>query len=208
MVGGGKEIIKFPLEIPLSLSEKIRLNGGFMTHEVKISGKVKVGGRIFEGDAITHNGVPVGKDKGIDISNAPNELRLGMKLGNSITNKEVTYVFVKQDRQTGEYIYRKSAIKPSETIHDSATTSSEPEIGSEKWLQQLNKTIEKASAAEEAKEKVGLPTFESIKATLPNGAITDPEIVGRFKEIRGKRYKMFKPTTKTQEGYVYVPVTE
>lgn len=195
----------FPLEISLSLSEKISANGGFMAHEIKITGKINVGGRIFQGDSITRNGQQIGKDNGIDLSNAPEELRIGMKLGNSITKGETTYEFVKQDRQTGEYIYRKSTKKAPTEKQESATRASEPEVGSEEWLQQLNATIEKATTSKQTQEKVTLPTFDSIKATLPDGAITDSEIVGRFKQINGKLYKMRKPTIETQEGYVYIP---
>ena len=176
--------------------------------EVHISGQVKVGGHIVDGDSITHNGVPVGEDKRIDLSNAPDELRIGMKLGNSITKGKVTYIFVKQDGQTGEYIYRKSTEKTSAEKQDSTTTeTSEPEVSSEKWLQQLNAKIEKATTSKQTKEKVGLPSFDSIKDSLPKGATTSRDFVGGKLQIGSRSFRMHQPVTQTQEGYVYVPIT-
>ncbi len=161
---------------------------------VHISGNAKVGGRIFSEDATEHT-------QPIDTASVGDELQLNMKLGNTLENGGFIWKLKGYNESLGKYIYTK--VGPATVTEDDQEDEEdqEPAVGSPAWRAQLQAKI----ARSQKEQTQGAPSFESIKSQFPDGAIADPDFVGGTMTINSKKYKMYKPVTQTQEGYVYIP---
>lgn len=172
-----------------------------------ISGRrVSVGGDDTGKDIHVVDGVrTVDNTATVELDGEEETIKLKENRGEIYEQDGKKYRFVKRTA-TGKFKY--VLIGPSDKAEDIVKMKSiEPAVGSPEWLAKLRGGIDAANKTGmqvDAREKLRLPTFDSVRNQFPEGSIVLDEISGRIREIENKDIGFLNQIFKyVKGGYIY-----